>query len=255
MSSLFVGKNRIRVSSVESTNTYAIELLRQSKLTEGTIVITENQTDGRGQRGNTWKSEGGKNLTFSLVLLPKFLNVSEQFYLSKITALAIADCLSHFLKDSHFDSWRLTIKWPNDILINEKKISGTLIENQFNQSFISSSVVGIGININQLEFGSDLVNVTSLQLLTKHAYDLNEVLDVFSDSFELWYLKLRALKLQEITDAYIKRLFGLGRQIKFQVANHTVDGIIMGVERDGRIRIEIEKESRLFELKEIKFIY
>ena len=125
MNTLFVGQTMINLAETDSTNTYANNLLKQGLVNEGTVIITEHQTKGRGQMGNTWLAKKGENLTFSVVLHPVFLSADKQFYLSKITALAVFNTLTEFIDASQHD---IKIKWPNDILVNKKKIAGILIE-------------------------------------------------------------------------------------------------------------------------------
>ncbi|MFI5140988.1 MAG: biotin--[acetyl-CoA-carboxylase] ligase [Bacteroidia bacterium] len=138
MDTLFIGQHILELDAAESTNTYATNLIKEIQVAEGTIVFTHNQTKGRGQVGNTWQAETGKNLTFSMVLHPNFLAVEKQFYLSKITSLAVFGMLTEFLNTSLYD---IKIKWPNDILVNDKKIAGILIENILRGNFLQSSVM------------------------------------------------------------------------------------------------------------------
>ena len=140
---LFVGKNLVFVPDCPSTNTLALQITQQSPAKEGTLVITDNQTAGKGQRGNVWEAEPRQNLTFSLILKPGFLAVSKQFYLNVVICLALKDYLMEKISRTVY------IKWPNDILVHEKKISGVLIENQLQGAHISNSIVGIGLNMNQ----------------------------------------------------------------------------------------------------------
>ena len=128
MQTLFIGKNLLFLHEVESTNTYAMNLLRNVNVIEGTIVYTDNQTKGRGQRGTVWSSNIGQNIISSIILKPTFLSIENSFYLSKITALAIYDVLTDILTSGQYD---IKIKWPNDILVNQQKIAGILIETNY----------------------------------------------------------------------------------------------------------------------------
>ena len=138
METLFIGKSLLFLHEVESTNTYAMNLLRNVNPIEGTLVYTDFQTNGKGQRGATWTSEIGQNITASVILKPRFLGYDKTFYLSKISALAVYDVLTEILPISQYD---IKIKWPNDILVNKKKIAGILIENQFNGNYLTSCVI------------------------------------------------------------------------------------------------------------------
>ena len=132
-------------------------ILKNKNEIEGLVVFSENQTDGKGQRGNSWITERGKNLTFSLFLKPSIL-ISTQFVLSKIVSLSIVDFLMEMgVKD-------VKIKWPNDIYCGDKKIAGILIENTISEGKINNCIVGIGLNVNQVNFDSSIQNATSLKL-------------------------------------------------------------------------------------------
>src|SRR3569832_312153 len=145
MKTLFIGQNAIYVKSLASTNSYASDLLRQIELSEGSLIYTFEQEKGRGQRGNSWESEPNKNLTLSLVLHPRFLHPFQQFLLTKITSLAVADLMAEVLAFAN-KSHKIHIKWPNDIYVDDKKIAGILIENYLRENTIQHSVIGVGIN-------------------------------------------------------------------------------------------------------------
>ena len=165
---LFIGKNLVFVPECPSTNTLALEISQQSPVKEGTVVITDSQTAGKGQRGNTWEARPELNLTFSVILKPGFLAINKQFYLNVLISLGLRD----YLKEK--TSVTAYIKWPNDILVHGKKISGILIENQLRGSLLLNSIAGIGLNLNQKEFGSR--SATSLSLLTGNEFDRSEEL-------------------------------------------------------------------------------
>ena len=151
-----MGCQQIRLDSVDSTNNYTATLLN-GNVPEGTVVITREQTAGRGQRANSWVSEAGKNLTVTYVLRPKFLCISDQFILNKAIALAVNKAIQHFapLMD-------VRIKWPNDIFLQNKKVAGILIETSMQGGHIVSCLAGIGINVNQQHFQSNSGNPISL---------------------------------------------------------------------------------------------
>lgn len=170
-STLFIGKNLVFVPECHSTNDLALQLCQQSQVTDGTLIITSNQTKGRGQRGNSWLSSPGLNLTFSLIFRPMFLAISNQFYLNIFTSLAVHDYLRARTNAT------VAVKWPNDVLIDGQKISGILVENQIQGSHFQSIVAGIGVNINEQNF-SPGVNATSLALKTGRSRDLQEELEL-----------------------------------------------------------------------------
>lgn len=252
METLFIGKNLLFLHDVESTNTYAMNLLRNVNAMEGTIVYTDNQTKGKGQRGAVWSSDIALNITASVILKPRFLGIENTFYLSKISALAVYDVLTEMLANSQYD---IKIKWPNDILVNRLKIAGILIENNFTNTTIQYSVIGIGLNVNQVEFGEFGNMATSLKLLTGKDYDRNMILERLCVYLEKWYFKLKEQKLTFIDESYMNCLFGIHQTLNFTDANHkSFSGKILGVTKGGLLNIELEDLSiKKFDIKEIKF--
>ena len=251
MDTLFIGQKVIHLNEVGSTNTYAIDLLKDVKVPEGTVIITDKQSNGRGQRGNVWLAEPSMNLTFSCILSPSFLNASNHFYLSKIIALAIYDALTEITKGSQHD---IKIKWPNDILVNNKKIAGVLIENNFRSDQVQHSVIGIGINVNQENFGEFQNKATSLKLI--HAsVSVKEVLAIVCKYIEIWYLKLRSREAyQAINEKYMERLFLLNQWENYSSGGSNFMGRICAVEDDGKLLMELENKSfKKFDVKQIVF--
>jgi BirA family biotin operon repressor/biotin-[acetyl-CoA-carboxylase] ligase len=253
MKTLFIGQNAIYVKSLASTNSYASELLRQMSVSEGSLIYTFEQEKGRGQRGNSWESEPNKNVTLSLVLHPSFLHPSEQFLLTKITSLAVADLMAEIL-DSTTNSHRIHIKWPNDIYVNDKKIAGILIENYLRENAIQTSIVGLGINVNQAVFHT-APNAVSVFSLTHQQMDLQQCIERFCDYFEARYLQLKTNKLQKLNEDYLFYLYRLNEWNTYTTAaNQTFEGNIKGVSDIGRLQVEvISGEVKEFDLKEIVF--
>ena len=243
---LFTGQRLVFVPECHSTNSLAAELASQGPLPEGTVVITNNQTAGRGQRGNTWETGMGLNLTFSVLLNPTFLSLKNQFYLTIVTSLAVAD----FLKEKSPDG--IKIKWPNDILIGKKKISGILIENSVRKDAIQQTIVGIGVNVNQKDF--KVPAATSLAMVLNSTFDLNEALNSLLGNFEKRYLQLRADKLAELKKEYLENLFGIGEPRTFISDQQKFSGVIEGVNDHGELLITIDGTKRAFNLKEISFV-
>ena len=251
MKTLFVGQNSIHVESLDSTNSYASEMLRQIELLEGSIIYSFEQLKGRGQRGNSWESEPFKNVALSLVMYPKFLSVEQQFLLTKITSLAVADLMAEMLKDS-VNPEEISIKWPNDIYVKGKKIAGILIENTLRESTLQSSIVGIGINVNQLNFATK--HATSLALLADKEFKLMKVFDRLCEFFEARYLQLKANKLESIDNAYLERLFKLNEWSNYSSQETVFEGNIRGVSKVGKLQVELRSgEIREFDLKDIAF--
>ncbi|GHN01386.1 biotin--[acetyl-CoA-carboxylase] ligase [Cytophagales bacterium WSM2-2] len=222
------------------------EMAPKSALPEGTVVITANQFAGRGQRGNTWHVAAGMNLTFSILLKPTFLEVRKQFDLTMIASLAVFDYLTNHQMGA------VKIKWPNDILVDRKKICGILIENSIQGETISQSIVGIGLNINQTEF--PISTATSLSLVFDKSFDLNEELNLLLEKFEKRYLQLRSGKQQELKKAYLQSLLGINQSQTFRSGDQEFEGTIIDVKDSGELIVRVLGEEKPFSLKEISFV-
>ena len=242
---LFTGKNLVFVPDCPSTNTLALEISQQSPVKEGTVVITDEQTAGKGQRGNTWEAEPRQNLTFSVILKPTFLAVNKQFYLNIVICLALKDYLRQKT------SGTLHIKWPNDILVHEKKISGILIENQLQGNLISNSVAGIGLNMNQKSFRS--ATATSLSLVIGQEFDLGEELSIVLGCIESRYLQLRQGEYGILMDLYLGGMYRRHEKHTFAADGVTFEGVIEDVDSWGKLRIRTDDGVRSFGVKEIRY--
>lgn len=240
----------IKLNAIDSTNAYlkAISVKKMPK--DFTVVVADEQTQGRGQMGAQWQAEASKNLTFSVFKDVSFLSVTQQFYISKVTALAIIKTLE-VLKIA-----KLSIKWPNDILSADKKIAGVLIENLIKSSQIQGSIIGIGLNINQ-KFFDDLPQASSLHLLTGVIYDKDEVLSLLLKCLELYLKQLEALDLESITEEYESQLFRINKPSTFETPNkNRFSGYIKGVSEDGKLEILLEDDIiKAFDLKEVILQY
>jgi BirA family biotin operon repressor/biotin-[acetyl-CoA-carboxylase] ligase len=251
METLFIGRQRFEEEELLSTNAFAQELLRSGHALEGAIVITRNQKAGRGQRGNTWESEQGKNLTLSLVLMPSFLSVSEQFELTKISSLAVLECIRAFLPKTKLP---ISIKWPNDIYVGEEKIAGILIENVLRDNKINGSIVGVGLNVNQHDFMTT-ASATSLKIVRNEELDLRSVEESLCEFFEIRYLQLRAGKKDKINQEYLAVLYRLNEAHWFSSPSGAkFIAVIRDVSNEGKLRMELNTgELKEFDLKELKF--
>ncbi len=172
--------SRIIIREV-SPSTSADPAIVAADAEHGLTVAARTQTAGRGQRGNSWEAAPGMNLSFSTVIRPRRLPAREQFLLSMAVALAIAEFVADVLAESGFECSRVKVKWPNDIYVDDLKISGTLIENTLTGTSIDKSIVGVGLNVNQCEFVSDAPNPVSLAMLTHHTFNLDELLQRLVD--------------------------------------------------------------------------
>jgi BirA family biotin operon repressor/biotin-[acetyl-CoA-carboxylase] ligase len=233
--------------SCHSTNEVAQDLL-QAEAEEGTIVITDNQFAGKGQRGNVWLSKSGMNLTFSLVLRPIFLLPNEQFFITVAISLAIKEALEEQL------SSEVKIKWPNDIYCNNKKIAGLLIENVLRGNRFDSCVIGLGLNINQTEFESSLL-ATSMKNEGEKSFDLNKVLNVLIGHMADFYYQLKKGPRKRLHDKYHQALLGMGEERQFELNGRKFAGIIIGTDEFGQLLIRSGRETLIFQHKEVKMLF
>lgn len=247
---LFVGQTRVYLPVCHSTNDIAAELLQNPSTTEGTVVVTSHQTHGRGQRGNSWQAEPGKNLTFSLILKPLFVSAVSQFQLNIAVSLAVHDFLQFYLPSG------LRIKWPNDVYWRDTKLGGILIESTIKGTQLTQSVVGIGLNINQMHFPPDL-RATSLRQATsmEDEYNLEILLNALLESLEKRYLQLRAGNFVLLERYYLQNLYSFGEKQQFRSQNQIFTGVINGIDESGRLQIETGNEIRSFGFKEIEFLF
>lgn len=244
---LFTGRNVISLDKVDSTNSYAAAQLDQTDLPEGTVITAYEQTSGRGQRGNEWQSMAGLNLTFTLILSPVFLSPQEAFQLNIITSLAVLALVEEL------SSGLVHVKWPNDVLVNGKKVAGILIENNISRGRIAKSLIGTGINVNQESFDK-LASATSLKAETGNSYPLEKVLARFCELFEPYYLKLRSGGSEALAQLYHKKLFGLNEWRDFEMEGNPVNARITGVDKVGKLCLETGREKFCCNMKEISYL-
>ena len=243
---LFMGKNLVFVPECPSTNTLALQISQQSPVKEGTLVITDHQTAGKGQQGNVWEAEPGDNLTFSLILKPNFLAVTRQFFLNIVVCLALKDYMMEKTSDIIY------IKWPNDILVHERKISGILIENQLQGSAIQTSIVGVGFNINQARFQAP--SAISLSLVTGKAYDRERELPLIIGFIESRYLQLRQGNDDELMDQYLSNLYRRHKKHTYFSNGNEFEGEIEDLDQTGKLRIRTNEGVRAFDVREVRYL-
>lgn len=243
---LFLGKEIIHLAACGSTNDELNQLLQNKNLPEGAIVITSAQTAGKGQRGNTWETAPGKNLTFSIYLRPAFITVVRQFDLNVCISLGILDYLKPFSRS-------FQVKWPNDIYHSEKKICGILIQNYINKQQIDRAVVGIGLNINQPSFNNE--KPTSLTKITGEIYDLNKELQQLMAHIEARYISLKAGQAEKLREDYLDNLYWFGEDHIFRKDNENAFiGRIIGITEEGKLQIETKNGLKPFGMKEVEFV-
>ncbi|HYG02853.1 MAG TPA: biotin--[acetyl-CoA-carboxylase] ligase [Chryseosolibacter sp.] len=243
---VFIGKNLVFVPECHSTNTLALEISNLPTFIDGTVVVTNNQQAGRGQRGNTWISEPGKNLTLSIILKPVFLLVKDQFFLNIITSLAIRDVLVDK------SGATVQIKWPNDILIGERKICGILVENQIQGLQVSKTVVGIGLNVNQAQF--TIPKATSLLVETRADFELESMLHDVLARFEFYYFQLKNGYRQRLKEEYLASLYRKHEMHVFRAGTDIIQGSIAGIDEIGRLQLDTVDGVRSYGFKEIAYL-
>ena len=234
-----MGCRQIRLDSVNSTNNYTATLIN-GNAAEGTVVITHEQTAGRGQRGNLWISEPGKNLTCTYLLRPKFLRISEQFILNKAIALATAKAIQQFIP-----SFEVRIKWPNDIFLQNKKVAGILVETSLQGGHIVSCLAGIGINVNQQQFQAESGNPISLSEVFETELKLDDVLNELSENLEVLYLQLKAGKFENIDTSYNNLLWKKGETHTFYRDGIPFTAEVKCVDEQGCLHLLDEKNQEL----------
>lgn len=235
-------------NSLESTNTYAKELLSAKDCVDRTVIVAESQTKGRGQHTNKWESQDGKNLTFSIVFFPEDLQAYHQFYLSRAIALGLTDYLS-----THVNN--VSIKWPNDIYVGNKKIAGILIENTVMGANIRYSICGIGININQEEFISDAPNPISLKQLTAKEYSLDDELVAIIESIEKRYSQLENYDLELLDMNYASVLYRKSGYHLFNEEGEVFRARIHSITDIGQMVLEKENgQQNTYNFKEVSYI-
>jgi BirA family biotin operon repressor/biotin-[acetyl-CoA-carboxylase] ligase len=244
----FIGKSIHFLPSCHSTNEVAQTLIRSEEAVNGLTVITNNQTAGKGQHGNTWYSSANLNLTFSVIIFPKSLLVADSFLLNIISSLAVADTLEAFLQKDK----KICVKWPNDIYIGHKKASGILIENTLRGNKIHSIVMGIGVNVNQSTF--EIPTATSLSAENGKTLALQKVLDTLLERLEYYYDLISEQSKKTLFDLYKKRLFGLNEENSFRDQESLFKGVIRDVEENGCLIIEKESGiKKKYQFKEVQF--
>ncbi|MBY0425721.1 MAG: biotin--[acetyl-CoA-carboxylase] ligase [Cytophagales bacterium] len=241
-----LGRNNfIHLPSCHSTNDFAMDLVKRGEATDGMVVITDNQTRGRGQQGNVWEAEAGQNLTFSLIVKTDSIKISDQFRINMAVSVGIREALACFV-----DS--VTIKWPNDILVDHRKICGILIESTVRGQNLGYSIVGIGLNVNQMHFQHPYA--VSLFTLTGKQFDLIDVLNKVLTEIQLFIELIKNHPSSfEISDLYLQNLYKRGVMTTFET-NSVVSGVIMGVDTLGRLIVDCDGVLNYFNNKEIKFL-
>lgn len=236
----------IKLNAIDSTNTYLKNLCRANEIENFTVVTAESQTDGRGQMGAKWETVTGKNLLMSVLFRNEWQDFSDLFVLN----VAIAICVYDVLLEMEIPN--LSVKWPNDIMAENKKIAGILIENVLKTDKKVESIIGIGLNVNQKSF-ANLPKASSLQLLTNKEYDVDTLTIKITEKIEM---VCKNLQPEVLWKNYHKILYKIMQPVAFETADkNQFMGIIQGVTQDGKLKVLLENdEVKTFAVKEIAML-
>lgn len=239
--------NRYYLSETSSTNEQLKKLKQQQRLPNGYLVVTDYQTDGRGQQGNHWESQHSKNLLFSLLIYPDNIAIEESFRIIELVTLGIKNALDRYIND-------VSIKWPNDIYCQDKKLGGILIENGFVGKKIAYSIIGVGLNVNQDTFSDSIPNPVSMKQMTGRDYDRDSIeADMYEEIMSLFSVSDK----QEIHSLYLKNLYrNVGYYDYLCVeTNEVFAAKIKTVNRDGGLVLKLKNgNEQVFYFKEIVFL-
>lgn len=240
--------NIINIDQAVSTNTYAAKLLKTEKAKEGTVIFANFQTKGVGQRDENWDSDYGKNILTSMIISPRIL-IKDQFNITIFIALALYD-----LMYKYFDK-KVKIKWPNDILIGNKKIAGILIQNVVSRDILKDAILGIGINVNQKKMPNYFTKATSFVLELDRKISLSVLQKELLAAVEHRYLQFQAGKLEKMKSEFLTSLFGFNLWRDYIIQDQEVKAKIIGIDECGRLILQFQDtSSQVFSLKEIKYL-
>ncbi|GAA3615930.1 biotin--[acetyl-CoA-carboxylase] ligase [Flavivirga amylovorans] len=240
----------VKLNATDSTNSYLRKLSTEETIGDYTTVIAKKQTQGRGQMGTVWDSQASKNLTFSVFKDVSKLHLEYPFYISIVTSLALLKTLQFFSIS------RLSIKWPNDILSENKKICGILIENVIKQNNINASVIGIGLNVNQTKF-NNLPKASSLKIISGKVFDLDEIVHEILKNLEYYFLLLEKGDYDILKNDYETYLFRKNKPSTFKDEEGIIfSGYIKGISESGNLQVLLEDDIiEEFDLKTITLLY
>lgn len=245
---MFVGQEAYFLEKTTSTNTWLWQYVKARQPAEGVLVQTDYQTAGKGRSQNQWLSEAGQNLLCSFYLKPMFLQPFQMALLSKAVALAVADAVTELLNE------QVMVKWPNDLICEDAKIGGILIENSLGNTKINDAVIGIGINVNQTPEGEG-IKATSITDITGRHTPVNALLSSLCRKLEQYYLKLKKGSHAEISSAYNRLLYGKGQIITYKIGNLTAEGRLIGVNENGNAEIETAEGTVNLNYNQAKIYY
>ena len=240
----------LHFDEINSTNVFLYDKISENNDISDMVVVAAHQTAGRGMDKNRWESEAGKNLLFSIALNVNFLEAENQFKISQAVSVAIVETLSQFVDDK-----RLFIKWPNDIYFGDKKLAGMLIQNTIEGRMMGVSIIGIGLNVNQIEFSKDIPNPISLKMISGRDFDLDNLLNQLVLSIKTKVESLRDKENQnEINEKYVSRSYRFGIWSDYFYRNQVKSMIIRGFDKYGRLLLHDKEGAEIVcDVKELQF--
>lgn len=240
----------VKLNAIDSTNNFLKNLVNDTSTENWTVITAENQTLGKGQFQNKWLTEPGKNLTFSVLCKLDNFKTEHAFFLNCAVSLAVFEAIqAHIPK-------KLSIKWPNDILSHSKKLCGILIENTVQNDTIIRSIIGVGLNVNQVLFDEKLANATSMKRIANIDFDKDALLQHIINGLKYQTELIENKQFEVIKKNYEKHLFRMKIPAMYKNdSGHQFMGKIIGINKEGNLLVELENESITpFNLKEIQFI-
>lgn len=240
-----IGHKIIHLDSIDSTNNYVANFVKHNKLAHGTAIIADEQTKGRGQRGAEWVSQSGMNLMMSVYVEYDSLAIINQVSIHNWVAVSIWNVMNRM-------GIKSLIKWPNDILTESGKLAGILIENSLIGKQVKSSIIGIGLNVNQTDFLN--LRATSIYLETGNRYKIDEIVIMLLSELNTQFIQLQNQNYETLKTTYLSKLWGMNRQVEFFRNGKKEVGTITGTNQIGAIEVQTIHGVEYFDLKQVEFV-
>jgi len=240
-----IGFKSIYLDVVDSTNNYVANLVKSRGIAHGTVIMADEQTNGRGQRGTIWQTQAGMNLIFSVFVELNQLEIANQDAIHHWVSLSVVQTLDKLGVKSE-------IKWPNDILTENGKIAGILIENSIANQYVKHAIVGIGLNVNQIDFED--VRATSIRLETGAMFNVREFSFMLISSLNNNWMNLYNREFKALKYDYLSHLWGMNKEVRFIRSEQEEIGTILGTNDIGLLKVETKYGIECFDLKEVKFL-
>ena len=238
----------LKIESLDSTNNYAMNRVKEGKAGNFDCIWAAEQTQGRGQRGNSWLSEAGKNLTFSVIYYPEGLEAQHNFTISMAVSLAVHEFLEGYVQQAQ-------IKWPNDLFIKNRKVGGILIENTLEQQYVKSTVAGVGLNINQRKFDEQLPSATSLVSNYGKELDLEESIFSLYNLIVSYLQRIDRNEREILRQEYKSKLLGIGENMEYRDRQGRFFGMVIDVEDSGQLVVmDIDGKTRKYFFQEVDLV-